>query len=113
MCNKLPMKLAFDDLAANEICDRFAATGFHANLITYLTQQLNMPLVKASNTLTNFNGVASFMPIIGALVADSFAGRYFTIIIALLIYELVQFLSISTPQSTPPTHIYTCINNET
>ncbi|KAK9055485.1 hypothetical protein SSX86_026568 [Deinandra increscens subsp. villosa] len=75
-------------ILANEICDRFAATGFHANLITYLTDQLNMPLVKASNTLTNFSGLASFMPILGALVADSFAGRYWTIIAALLLYEL-------------------------
>lgn len=81
---------------ANEICDRFAATGFQANLITYLTQQLNMPLVKASNTLTNFNGFASFMPIIGALVADSFLGRYWTIIIGLLIYEMVHFSPIHT-----------------
>ncbi|XP_071699423.1 protein NRT1/ PTR FAMILY 3.1-like [Rutidosis leptorrhynchoides] len=75
-------------ILANEICDRFSATGFHANLMTYLTQQLNMPLVKAANNVTNFNGVASFMPIIGALIADSFAGRYWTIIIALLVYEL-------------------------
>ncbi|CAH1432263.1 unnamed protein product [Lactuca virosa] len=81
-------------ILANEICDRFAATGFQANLLTYLTQQLNMPLVNASNTLTNFGGLSSLMPIIGALVADSFAGRYWTIIIALLIYELVHFLSI-------------------
>lgn len=81
----------FYNFTANEICDRFAATGFQANLITYLTEQLNMPLVKASNTLTNFNGLACFMPIIGALFADSFLGRYWTIIIALLIYELVQF----------------------
>ncbi|KAK9291166.1 hypothetical protein L1049_009354 [Liquidambar formosana] len=28
----------------NEICDRFANTGFHANIITYLTQELNLPL---------------------------------------------------------------------
>ncbi|XP_071720424.1 protein NRT1/ PTR FAMILY 3.1-like [Rutidosis leptorrhynchoides] len=75
-------------ILANEICDRFAATGFNANMITYLTEQLNMPLVKASNTLTNFGGVASFMPIFGAFIADSFAGRYWTIIIALLVYEL-------------------------
>ena len=40
---------------ANEICDRFANTGYHANMITYLTQELNLPLVKAANTLTNFN----------------------------------------------------------
>ncbi|OEL26335.1 Protein NRT1/ PTR FAMILY 3.1 [Dichanthelium oligosanthes] len=32
-------------VAANEICDRFATAGFNANLISYLTQQLNMTLV--------------------------------------------------------------------
>ncbi|KAL4571670.1 hypothetical protein LXL04_018433 [Taraxacum kok-saghyz] len=90
---------------ANEICDRFAATGFHANLITYLTDQLNMPLVQASNTLTNFSGVASFMPIIGALIADSFAGRFWTIIVALLFYELgmmIITISAAMPQFRPP-----------
>ncbi|KAI3801344.1 hypothetical protein L1987_29448 [Smallanthus sonchifolius] len=92
-------------ILANEICDRFAATGFHANLITYLTVQLNMPLVKASNTLTNFTGLSSFMPIIGALVADSFAGRYWTIVVALLIYELgmiIVTISAFLPQFRPP-----------
>ena len=74
---------------ANEICDKFAAAGFYANMITYLTQQLNLPLVKASNTLTNFGGMGSFTPLIGALIADSFAGRYWTIIGGSIIYELV------------------------
>ncbi|XP_010111201.2 protein NRT1/ PTR FAMILY 3.1 [Morus notabilis] len=73
---------------ANEICDRFASTGFHANMITYLTQQLNLPLVKASNILTNFGGTANFMPLIGALIADSFAGRFWTITVSSIIYEL-------------------------
>ncbi|GJV48932.1 NRT1/ PTR family 3.1-like protein [Tanacetum coccineum] len=92
-------------ILANEICDRFAATGFHANLITYLTDQLNMPLVKASNTLTNFSGLSSFMPIFGALFADSFVGRYWTIIVALLVYELGMIIitvSAFLPQSHPP-----------
>lgn len=74
---------------ANEVCDKFAATGFHANMITYLTQVLNLPLVKASNTLTNFGGTASFTPLIGALIADSFAGRFWTIIFGSIIYQLV------------------------
>jgi peptide/histidine transporter 3/4 len=74
---------------ANEICDKFAAAGFYANMITYLTQQLNLPLVKASNTLTNFGGMGSFTPLIGALIADSYAGRYWTIIGGSIIYELV------------------------
>ncbi|KAL2895812.1 Protein NRT1/ PTR FAMILY 3.1 [Bienertia sinuspersici] len=54
-------------ILANEVCDRFAGVGFHANMITYLTQQLNMPLVQASNTLTNFGGTSSFTPLIAIL----------------------------------------------
>lgn len=73
---------------ATEICDKFATTGFHANMITYLTQELNMPLVKASNTLTNFSGTASFTPLFGALMADSFAGRYWIIVAGSILYEL-------------------------
>uniref|UniRef100_A0A2N9G5I9 Major facilitator superfamily (MFS) profile domain-containing protein n=1 Tax=Fagus sylvatica TaxID=28930 RepID=A0A2N9G5I9_FAGSY len=66
----------------------FATTGFHANMITYLTQELNMPLVKASNTLTNFTGTASFTPLFGALMADSFAGRFWIIVAGSVLYEL-------------------------
>ncbi|KAM7478298.1 hypothetical protein LguiA_026511 [Lonicera macranthoides] len=69
-------------LTASEICDRFAGTGFHANMITYLTQQSNLPLVKASNILTNFGCTVNFTPLISALLADSFAGRFWTIILA-------------------------------
>lgn len=75
-------------ILANEICDRFATAGFNANLITYLTQQLHLPLVEASNTLTNFNGTASLMPVLGALAADSFAGRFWTIIAGSVFYQL-------------------------
>ncbi|PSS33496.1 Protein NRT1/ PTR FAMILY 3.1 like [Actinidia chinensis var. chinensis] len=92
-------------ILANEICDRFAATGSHANMITYLTKELNMPLVKASNTLTNFAGTASFTPLIGALIADSFAGRFWTILVASVIYELgLVSLTVSAllPQLHPP-----------
>ncbi|XP_059643183.1 protein NRT1/ PTR FAMILY 3.1-like [Cornus florida] len=92
-------------ILASEICDRFATSGSHANMITYLTQELNMPLVKASNTLTNFAGTASFTPLIGALIADSFAGRFWTIIVGSVIYELgLVSITISAllPQFRPP-----------
>ncbi|XP_020539965.2 protein NRT1/ PTR FAMILY 3.1 [Jatropha curcas] len=74
-------------------------------MITYLTQQLNLPLVKASNTLTNFSGTASFTPLIGALIADSFAGRFLTIIIGSIIYELGMIsitISAALPSLRPP-----------
>ncbi|KAK7857688.1 protein nrt1/ ptr family 3.1 [Quercus suber] len=47
-----------------------------------------MPLVQASNTLSNFTGTANFMPLLGALIADSFAGRFWTIMAGSIIYEL-------------------------
>ncbi|PON90362.1 Proton-dependent oligopeptide transporter [Trema orientale] len=90
---------------ANEICDRFGNTGFQANMITYLTQELNLPLVKASNILTNFDGTTNFTPIIGALIADSFAGRFWTITIGSIIYELgllIVTISAVFPSLRPP-----------
>ncbi|KAK4392545.1 protein NRT1/ PTR FAMILY 3.1 [Sesamum angolense] len=92
-------------ILANEVCDRFASAGFHANMITYLTQVLNLPLVKASNTLSNFSGTSSFTPLIGAFIADSFAGRFWTIVIASMIYILGMVtitISAALPQLRPP-----------
>eukprot|EP00262_Sarcandra_glabra_P016653 TRINITY_DN548_c0_g1_i1.p1 TRINITY_DN548_c0_g1~~TRINITY_DN548_c0_g1_i1.p1 ORF type:complete len:639 (-),score=74.60 TRINITY_DN548_c0_g1_i1:261-2177(-) len=92
-------------ILANEACDRFAATGFYANMITYLTGELNMPLVKASNTLTNFAGTGSLTALIGALIADSFAGRFWTITVGSIIYQLGMIsltLSAVLPGLRPP-----------
>ncbi|GLT77358.1 hypothetical protein SLA2020_489540 [Shorea laevis] len=94
-------------ILANETCDRVAVTGFHANMITYLTQKLNMPLVQASNTLTNFSGTASLTPLIGALIADSFAGRFWTILVSSLIYEL-GLVSITISAVLPSLHPPPC-----
>ena len=65
--------------------------GFNANMISYLTTQLHMPLTKAANTLTNFGGTASLTPLLGAFIADAYAGRFWTITIASIIYQIVRF----------------------
>ena len=80
---------------ANEICEKLAVVGFGANMISYLTTQLHMPITKAANTLTNFGGTASLTPLIGAFVADSFIGRFWTITVASTIYQIVPTLSLS------------------
>ncbi|XP_062181712.1 protein NRT1/ PTR FAMILY 3.1-like [Phragmites australis] len=92
-------------ILANDVCDRFATAGFGANMITYLTQQLNLPLVEASNTLTNFSGTSSLTPILGALAADSFAGRFWTIIAGSVFYQLGMLglvVSALLPSLRPP-----------
>ncbi|MFQ6669429.1 hypothetical protein Gotur_034678 [Gossypium turneri] len=63
----------------NEVCEKLAVVGFYANMISYLTTQLHMPLTKAANTLTNFGGTASLTPLLGAFVADAYAGRFWTL----------------------------------
>ena len=42
----------------------------------------------ASNLLNNFGGTSSLTPILGALAADSFAGRFWTIIAGSAIYQV-------------------------
>ncbi|KAL6295038.1 hypothetical protein ACE6H2_003180 [Prunus campanulata] len=90
---------------ANEICEKLAVVGFNANMISYLTTQVNMPLTKAANTLTNFGGTASLTPLLGAFLADAYAGRFWTITIASIIYQIGMIsLTVSAvlPQLRPP-----------
>lgn len=77
---------------ANKILEKLAIVGFGTNMISYLTVQLHMPITKAANTLTNFSGTASLTPLIGAfiVVADSYAGRFWTITITSIIYLIVS-----------------------
>ncbi|XP_077230004.1 protein NRT1/ PTR FAMILY 3.1-like [Tasmannia lanceolata] len=97
---------------ANEVCEKLAVVGFGANMISYLTQQLHMPLTKAANTLTNFGGTASLTPLIGAFIADAFAGRFWTITIASMIYQIGMIsltMSAVLPHLRPPP----CTGNQT
>ncbi|KAI3720015.1 hypothetical protein L6452_20922 [Arctium lappa] len=90
---------------ANEIGEKLAVVGFQTNMISYLTQQLHMPMTKAANTLTNFGGTASLTPLLGAFIADSFAGRFWTITIASIIYQIGLIsltLSAVLPKLRPP-----------
>ncbi|TVU19369.1 hypothetical protein EJB05_35514, partial [Eragrostis curvula] len=90
---------------ANDFCDRLATVGFSSNLISYLTLQLHLPLVEASNTISNFHGTANLTPLIGGLIADSFAGRFWTIAFGSVVYQLGMVcltLSAALPSLRPP-----------
>ncbi|GAB4840280.1 hypothetical protein Ancab_021044 [Ancistrocladus abbreviatus] len=90
---------------ANEVCEKLAVVGFGTNMISYLTLQLHMPLTKAANTLTNFGGTAALTPLIGAFVADACAGKFWTLTLASIIYQIgMVSLTISAvaPKLRPP-----------
>uniref|UniRef100_A0A0L8HDI3 Uncharacterized protein n=1 Tax=Octopus bimaculoides TaxID=37653 RepID=A0A0L8HDI3_OCTBM len=63
-------------IIGNECCERFSFYGMKAILILYLTKYLLMKPNTATSIFHVFNMLCYFTPLIGALIADSFLGKY-------------------------------------
>ncbi|MFS8030701.1 putative proton-dependent oligopeptide transporter family, MFS transporter superfamily [Helianthus anomalus] len=72
-----------------EFGERFAYYGVSGNLITYLTVVLKQPLSTAAKNVNLWHGVSAIFPILGGFLADSFFGRFNTIVFSSLTYLLV------------------------
>ncbi|XP_058768503.1 protein NRT1/ PTR FAMILY 5.4-like [Vicia villosa] len=75
-----------------EAAEQFANIGLGTNLILYLTQALNEPVTEAAKNRNTWVGVSSIFPLLGGFIADSYLGRFKTIIIASLIYLMGMIL---------------------
>ncbi|XP_074263504.1 protein NRT1/ PTR FAMILY 5.10-like [Silene latifolia] len=71
-----------------EMAERIAYYGIQANLINFLTGELGQSTASAAANVNAWAGVASLLPILGAVIADSYLGKYRTVIAASLIYIL-------------------------
>lgn len=71
-----------------EMAERIAYYGIYANLISFLTGKLGQSTAMAASNINAWGGVACLLPIVGAVIADSFVGKFYTIIASSLIYIL-------------------------
>ncbi|KAK8548659.1 hypothetical protein V6N13_054563 [Hibiscus sabdariffa] len=88
-----------------EVFERMAYYGISSNLVLYLTRKLHQGTVKSANNVTNWVGTIWMTPIFGAYVADAHLGRYWTFVIASIIYisgMTLLTLSVSVPGLKPP-----------
>ncbi|KNA04047.1 hypothetical protein SOVF_203300 [Spinacia oleracea] len=90
-----------------EMAERMAYFGISGNLISYLTGELGQPTAMAASNINAWSGVSKLLPILGAVIADSFMGKYYTIVASSCIYILgLGLMALSAMLSS-----LSCLNN--
>ncbi|KAG5236747.1 Peptide transporter PTR2-B family protein [Salix suchowensis] len=91
-------------ILGTECCERLAYYGIATNLVTYLTIKLHEGNVSAARNVTTWSGTCYLTPLIGAVLADAYWGRYWTIAVFSSIYFIgmcTLTLSASIPALKP------------
>ncbi|XP_057952124.1 protein NRT1/ PTR FAMILY 2.11-like [Malania oleifera] len=66
-------------IIGNETFEKLGALGTLSNLLVYLTTVFNMKSITAATLINVFNGTTNFATLIGALLCDTYFGRYKTL----------------------------------
>ncbi|KAI7735725.1 hypothetical protein M8C21_030653, partial [Ambrosia artemisiifolia] len=89
-----------------EICERLSTMGIAVNLVTYLGGTMHLPSSTSANVVTDFLGTSFLLCLLGGFLADTFLGRFKTIVIFASIQALgtcTLALSTKLPHLRPPT----------
>uniref|UniRef100_A0A6N2KPS4 Major facilitator superfamily (MFS) profile domain-containing protein n=1 Tax=Salix viminalis TaxID=40686 RepID=A0A6N2KPS4_SALVM len=92
-------------IIANETFEKVAGVGLHANMILYLRNEYNLSSASGAYILSLWGAISNFMPVLGALLSDSYLGRFRVIASATLISLLgitVLWLTAFIPNARPP-----------
>lgn len=76
--------------AGTFFCERLAFYGVSSNLVNYLKEKLHEGNVSAARNVTTWQGTCYLTPLIGAILADTYWGRYWTIAGFTTIYIIVS-----------------------
>ena len=84
--SRTPLTTVCPFILGNELCERLAYYGLSTNLVVYFHQVLDMSTAEANTQVNIWAGTCYVTPILGAIVADSYLGRYRTIMVFSTIY---------------------------
>lgn len=77
----------------NESFERVASYGIPPNMIKYLMNEYHVKVTTGNNILLYWSAATNFLPVLGALLADSFFGRFWMIgvgsIFSLLVMSII------------------------
>ncbi|XP_056012764.1 solute carrier family 15 member 2-like isoform X2 [Ostrea edulis] len=99
---KYPSSVFF--ILGNEFCERFSYYGMRAVLILYLTKWLGFSEDVGTSIFHSFVMLCYFSPLLGAILADGYIGRYKTILFVSLLYATGNLVMAVT--AVPPPEWY-------
>ncbi|KAH7524149.1 hypothetical protein FEM48_Zijuj06G0088500 [Ziziphus jujuba var. spinosa] len=79
-------------IIVNEVAERLAFFAVAVNMVTYLVLEMRQSLPDAATHVTDWIGAAYVLTILGAFLADSYLGRFRTIIIFSCVYTVGMVL---------------------
>ncbi|KAI3961324.1 hypothetical protein MKX01_007038 [Papaver californicum] len=94
-----------------DIVDAFTFYGIASNLISFLTMELNQSTATAALNVNVWVGFVQLFPLLVGFVADSYLGRFRTIVVSALIYILGLGLLPVSVALLPGLKSADCVNN--